>query len=209
MFPVKHPGLGYARKAAAWAGIAIDPSQERLLTVLADWLIGEAIPSGGLGPGEADRIWPRHIADSLTFAVGWRDGPPPSTLVDIGCGVGLPGIPLAITHPGVAVTLLDRSERRLTLARRAIRVLGLGNLTTVGADATHPPGRFAAATMRAVFPAPDAVSVVTAFLEPEGTGVIGASRRVRPTHLAGATIVEVPAGVLDSPAWLLRMTAPT
>jgi 16S rRNA (guanine527-N7)-methyltransferase len=212
MFHGKHSregGLVVARRAAEWAGISLSPEQEAVLAVFAGWLETEAIRAGGLGQAETDRIWPRHVADSLTFAVGWRHAPPPGALLDVGAGVGLPGIPLAITHPNTAVTLLDRSERRIGLARRAIRLLGLENVDTRQVEAGQHQTTYAAVTMRAVIPLPAALSVVGGFLSPGGVGVLAASRRRAPTVEAeAATVIEIPRWVLDSPAWLLRMTSP-
>ena len=203
-------GLGYARRAAAWAGVTMSTDQEAVLVAFADWLSTEAIGAGGLGPAEAERIWPRHIADSLTFAVGWRDRPAPNTLLDIGSGVGLPGIPLAITHPGTAVTLLDRSARRIDLANRAIRILGLSNARTRLGNGEDEDLTYAAVTMRAVMPVSRALATVEHCLEPGGVGVLGASRTREPrADHDSTTTLPIPEGVLDSPAWLLRMTRPT
>lgn len=185
------------------------PKQEGLLTAYAHWLETEAISGGGLGREEAKQVWSRHVADSLTFAVGWRLAPPPTTLLDIGSGVGLPGIPLAITHPDTAVTLLDRSGRRVGLARRAIRILGLENVETVQAEVAQHRAAYPAVTMRAVLPPAGALAVVSTFLAPGGVGVIAASRRQAPQLESEAvSVIEIPTSVLDSPAWLLRMTAP-
>ena len=211
MFHGKHPaddGLTVARRAALWAGTPLTSEQEGQLAAYAAWLTSEAIESGGLGRGEATRLWPRHIADSLVFAVGWRQAPPPATLLDVGSGVGLPGIPLAIGHPQTQVTLLDRSGRRVGLARRAIRVLGLDNVAVLQEDASRHRGTYSAVTMRAALGLPDALRVVDALLSPGGVGVIAASRRQAPRlETPTVTVIEVPGGVLDSPAWLLRMTA--
>lgn len=213
MFHGKHSregGLDVARRAAEWAGISLSHAQEAGLAVLADWLESEAIEAGGLGGAEADRIWPRHVADSLTFAAGWRNATPPRSLLDVGSGVGLPGIPLALTHPNTAVMLLDRSERRIGLAKRAIRILGLDNVHTLHGEADQHQSTYAAVTMRAVNPLPAALDVVGGFLSPGGVGVLAASRRRAPiAEGERVTVIEIPSSVLDSPAWLLRMTAPT
>ena len=211
MFHGKHPaedGLSVARRAALWAGTPLTSDQEEQLVAYAEWLASEAIESGGLGSREATRLWPRHIADSLVFAVGWRQAPPPATLLDVGSGVGLPGIPIAIGHPQTQVTLLDRSGRRVGLARRAIRVLGLENVVVLQEDAARHRGTYSAVTMRAALPMPDALEVVNGLLAPGGVGVIAASRTQAPLfETPTVTVIEVPGGVLDSPVWLLRMTA--
>ncbi len=172
------------------------------------WLIEEAIPGGGIGPAEADRIEARHLADSLSLAVCWPQPVPPKALLDIGSGVGLPGIPLAILWPDTVVTLLDRSSRRMRLARRAGRVLGLSNVETVVGDVAKHGHRYPMVTMRAVYPPDEATRIGAGLVARPGVLAVALSTRNRPEIPSAATldIIEVPSSVLDSPAWLLRMT---
>lgn len=198
-------------RAASWAGLTLSGAQVQQLEVFTRWLAEEAIPAGGLGPDEGERLLDRHVADSLVLAAAWR-GTRPETLVDIGSGVGLPGTPLAVAMPATAVTLLDRSGRRCRLARRAIRVLGIHNVDVVQADAVQAEvgverRRFDVATFRASLSPGEALRVGRNLVGPGGTVVVAASRSRRPTgaETYGADVVAVPRGVLDSPAWLLRM----
>lgn len=176
------------------------------LAAFGAWLRTEALAGGGIGPDEADHVWERHIADSLAFIVAF-EGRTAGTMLDVGSGVGLPGIPVAIALPDMQVTLLDRSGRRTDLAQRAVRVLGLSNVSVACADVADVRERFDVVTMRAVVPPLEAVSLVQLLLEPGGIGVVAASRVRRPTAAwpPGADVVEVPADVLDSPVWLLTI----
>ncbi len=210
MFPVKH-AEGALRRAAGWAGVELSADQLALLTRFAEWLVAEAVPAGGVGPAEAARIIDRHVADSLVFGKGWVDNAP-TTLIDVGSGVGLPGIPLAIAYPGTAVTLLDRSERRTLLAGRAVRILRLINADSVQGDVSDLTGRYAAVTFRASLPIRDALDAARSTLDTGGTAVIGLSRSHPPADTPAAEpgetiqLLETPDGILDSPAWHLRMT---
>ncbi len=210
MFPVKHAESAL-RRAAGWAGVELSVDQLALLTRYAEWLVAEAVPAGGVGPAEGARIIDRHVADSLVFGIGWVDNVP-GTLVDVGSGVGLPGIPMAIAYPGIAVTLLDRSERRTALAGRAVRILSLTNAVAVQGDVSHLTSSYGAATFRASLPIIDALDAARTTLDTGGTAVIGLSRSrppgQTPTAEPGETIqlLETQEGILDSPAWLLRMT---
>ncbi len=175
------------------------------------WLNDEAVRAGGIGPHESERIWTRHIADSLSFAVGWPDGPP-SQVLDVGAGVGLPGIPLAILWPQTQIILLDRSDRRLDLARRAVRRLGLENVDVQRGDALEEPSGWESAVFRAVFPPARARDVADALCRPEGRAVVGIRGRRSVLSVAGPSasgrslrIVEVPATVLDGAVSLLIM----
>lgn len=69
----------------------------------------------------------RHILDSLAI-LPWVDTP---TLLDVGSGGGLPGIPLAIARPDMQVTLLDSNSKKTRFLQQAKAELGLDNVTVV------------------------------------------------------------------------------
>jgi 16S rRNA (guanine527-N7)-methyltransferase len=64
-----------------------------------------------------------HIADSLLVL---RAGiPPGASLIDVGSGAGLPGIPLKVARPDIDVTLLEPEGRRAAFLELAAHELGL------------------------------------------------------------------------------------
>ena len=201
------------KRVAAWCGHPLSrPGSQELLLTFAEWLRTEGLAAGGLGPREGGDILGRHLADALAFAVGWRSLPAPPSLVDVGSGVGLPGIPLAVLWPQTRVTLVDRSGRRVRLARRAVRVLGLANVEVEQAEVAELPAEvWAAATMRAVLPPDQAVGQLLRLLAAGGRGVLALSRRQAPRQVPpvpegwAAEVAELPSAVLDPPAWLLIM----
>ncbi len=209
-------GSEFARRAAEWAGFPLDQEQLALLTAYAEWLETEAIPAGGLGPREAERIWPRHLADSLVFAKGWDT--PPDELLDAGSGVGLPGIPLSILWPDCYVTLLDRAGRRTRLLRRIVRMLALPRARVAQGDIFAVADEWDAVVYRGAVKAPEAVGLSSKLLSDTGTAVLGLSRRPEPPaqarDLVGiaealgltAEVLAVPAEILESSAWLLIMS---
>ncbi len=178
------------------------------------WLAEEAAPAGGIGPKEVPRLWTRHLVDALTFA-GPRDVDEPRRIVDVGTGVGLPGIPLAMAFPRSEVVLVDRARRRADLVRRAVRILALDNVVVVEGDA----GALATAgirphlmTFRGSLGVPAAARLAVQAVGDGGAGVLGLSRRPESPSLpvvdgldADLEVVRVPEDVLDSPAWLLRI----
>ena len=177
------------------------------------WLLDEALPAGGIGPDEAPRIWRRHILDSLSFLKAIPNSI--EAVVDVGSGVGLPGIPLAIAHPDWNVTLVDRSERRTWLARRAVRILGIENCTAVQADsATWAPdvgmrGDSVQSTdvvvSRASMPLPQLIRHARR-IAPGASLVAGWSHESPPPPDAPVdATIEVPATVLGEPAWLVQI----
>lgn len=195
------------RRAADWAGWPLDGRCQDLLSRLGEWLEREAIPAGGLGPNEASRIEGRHLADSLLFARGWDPPDPPRSMVDLGSGVGLPGLPLAILWPDTEVTLMDRSGKRVDLARRAVRILGVENVRTVQGEAGSHFGRYEMAVARAAGPPELVRDWGLRLVTPGGVMVVGGSHRARPEAGPGETVVEVGAGILDRAVWLRMMTA--
>lgn len=69
----------------------------------------------------------RHILDSLVilpYLIG-------KTLLDVGTGAGLPGIPIAIVKPDMAVTLLDSNSKKTRFLQQAKAELNLSNVTVV------------------------------------------------------------------------------
>lgn len=84
--------------------------------------------------GEPRVLVERHVPDALVAArlvdehVGERTG---LTLVDVGAGGGLVGLPLAILLPDARVTLVEANARKCAFLRTAIFDLGLAPATTV------------------------------------------------------------------------------
>jgi 16S rRNA (guanine527-N7)-methyltransferase len=113
-----NPALAEAIEAA---GLKLSVEGLARLTALRDWLRREAIPAGGLGPREGKLVETRHLADSVLFAVPFDRAP--AECWDLGSGVGLPGLVLAVVWPETSMVLIDRSRKRCDLAKRAARVI--------------------------------------------------------------------------------------
>src|SRR3546814_17221700 len=72
----------------------------------------------------------RHLLDSLALLpiLQALPGYPELRLLDVGAGAGLPGIPLAIAAPQLAVTVLDSNGKKARFMRHAQRTLALANV---------------------------------------------------------------------------------
>lgn len=68
----------------------------------------------------------RHLLDSLAV-LPYVETP----LLDVGSGAGLPGLPLAIARPDLAVTLLDAAGKKARFLRHIVRELRLPNVEVV------------------------------------------------------------------------------
>lgn len=67
-----------------------------------------------------------HILDSLTLLPYVQNA---GSMMDVGSGGGMPGIPTAICHPHLQITLLDSNTKKTTFLQQAVIELGLQNVT--------------------------------------------------------------------------------
>lgn len=186
--------------------LGLDEQQVERLLAYETWLEEEALPAGGIGPNEAERIMERHIVDSLAMgvtagrALGRElDG----EALDLGSGAGLPGIPLAIAFPGVHFTLLDRSGRRIRLLKRAARVLELDTDVRQGLieDVSE---RHDLVTSRASLTPAGLLPHLRRLVMPDGIGVVAGSTGDQP-QAAGYRVEEFRSEMLGIRRWMLIM----
>lgn len=72
---------------------------------------------------EPEAVAKLHLLDSLTvLAVANLAG---KSLIDVGCGAGFPGVPLAIACPQARVTLLDSLGKRVKWLEELLPTLGV------------------------------------------------------------------------------------
>ena len=67
-----------------------------------------------------------HILDSLTLLPYVQNA---HSMMDVGSGGGMPGIPTAICRPDLSITLLDSNTKKTTFLQQAVIELGLKNVT--------------------------------------------------------------------------------
>lgn len=102
-------------------GIALAEEYAWLLTT-------DGVLRGLVGPGEAPRIWDRHLLNCAAIA---ERVPAEATVTDVGSGAGLPGIALAIARPDLAVTLIDSMARRTDFLTEVVGALALAERVRV------------------------------------------------------------------------------
>jgi len=127
-------------------GISVKDSKlSELARLISDW--------PGLVSGPAEDL----IEDSLVLLDHLGDA---RFLVDVGSGGGLPGLPLRIARPDLAVTLIEADEAKAAFLVRACAALGLSGVEVVArrAEAAGQDGRyrerFDVAVARALAPMP-------------------------------------------------------
>lgn len=113
-----------------------------------DILASRGVDWGLIGPREVDRLWSRHMLNSISIAglIG-----PSSTVLDVGSGAGLPGVPLAILRGDLRVTLLEPLLRRANFLTEVVTELGLDStVQVVRGRAEDQHGSYQVVTCRAV-----------------------------------------------------------
>ena len=83
---------------------------------------------------DAGGIRTKHFLDSFSCSLAWKDVPPRS-LVDVGTGAGLPGIPLKILYPQMKLTLVESVGKKANFCRHAVETLALEAVDVVQARA--------------------------------------------------------------------------
>ena len=135
----------------------------------------------------ADKAVSHHLLDSLAVL----PHVPAGTLLDVGSGGGMPGIPLAIILPELAVTLIDSNSKKTAFLRQAAIELRLSNVNVHcgRVEQYHPSLPFSAITSRAFAELADFVVLSRHLLAADGVWL--AMKGVRPE----AEIAALPAGV--------------
>lgn len=117
----------------------------------------------------------RLLADSLTLVP--HVPATARTLIDVGSGGGVPGLPLAIALPHVAVTLLDATGKKVRFLQETADALGLTQVRAVqgrAEEAGHDPQlreQFDVVTARAVARLATLMEYALPLLKPGGVGI--------------------------------------
>jgi 16S rRNA (guanine(527)-N(7))-methyltransferase RsmG len=129
-------------------------------------LIGVAIPQGLVAASDRDRVWRRHIEDSLrALAVLGREN---LSFLDLGSGAGLPGLPIAIARPSWRISLVESRRRRASFLEMAVERLHLTNVDVIIGRAESVAARADVCLARAFASAADSWRVAEPLLEPGG-----------------------------------------
>jgi 16S rRNA (guanine527-N7)-methyltransferase len=143
----------------------------------AELLCAEGVAWGLIGPREAPRIWSRHLLNSAALAQ-WLPSTPAASadptahrvsVVDVGSGAGLPGIPLALARPDLQMTLLEPLLRRTRFLELVRDELELDVEVCRARAEAIAPRHFDVVTARAVAPLERLVDLCLPLLAPGGT----------------------------------------
>lgn len=136
---------------------------------------------------QEDQMLTHHVLDSLTL-LPYLNGI--ETLIDVGSGGGMPGIPTAICRPDIQITLLDANSKKTSFLSQAVIELGLKNVKVITGRVEALDGvQFDAITSRAFAELKDFVTLTPQLLRPEGAWL--AMKGVYPYE----EIAQLPEGV--------------
>lgn len=140
---------------------------------------------------------PLHILDSLT-ARSFLSGP---QILDVGCGAGLPGIPLALTEPARHFTLVDATLKKITFVRQAVAELKLKNAVAVHTriEDYQPVAPFDTVICRAFASLPDFIRGAERLVAPGGQFLAMKGR------LPADELAALPAGWVASAVTAVRI----
>ena len=156
---------------------ALDAEALSRLRVLADLLAHDPLAPTTIRAAEAIRD--DHLADSLV-ALDLEALRSARSVLDLGAGAGLPGLPLAIALPEAQFTLLEASGRKCAFLRRAIAATQVSNVNVVHARAESfqaGRGRYDVVTARAVAPPTVTAEYASPLLRVGGTLILWRGRR--------------------------------
>lgn len=198
------------------SGTALTPRQVGLLEAFSVLVRRWSGFAGLMSKGDLPHFADRHLLDSLAAAEAVRaiqeaTGQAGLRLVDLGSGAGLPGVPLAVALPEVAVTLVERSAKKARFLNRVRRELDLPNVDVRCVDLADLPASCCdIATARALMPPAALWRSARAMLRPGGRLLAFAGLELPPGEgVEGWAPQDFPGGSIEGRPWAAwRRAAP-
>lgn len=195
------------------AGSSLFGSRLDLAVRYEAWLAGAGVERGLIGPRETPRLWDRHVLNSVVLGPLLAGG---CSVVDVGSGAGLPGIPLALARPDCSYVLLEPLARRAAFLSEVVDDLGLGAYVRVvrgrAEDHARTGAAYDVAVARAVAPLDRLAAWCLPLLRPGGRLLAlkgdRAAAEVAAAPALRASISAVGQGIVDPPATVVTVVRP-
>lgn len=127
------------------------------------------------------------LFDALTLAPVLDSS---GSLVDIGSGGGLPGVPMGVLFPEVALTLVEPRAKRISFLQHIVHHLGLEAEVIRARDEDLPLERWSGAVAQAVFKAPEWIPRGAKLVMPGGSLYVLGTEPVDADSLGPGLVVE-------------------
>jgi 16S rRNA (guanine527-N7)-methyltransferase len=180
--PAAGTGRTHPPVAAATFGARL-PLAVLYAELLATW----GVERGLIGPRENDRLWDRHLLSSAALG---ELLPHAATLLDLGSGAGLPGIPLALARPDLWVRLVEPMQRRVDFLREVVAELEVPIDVERARIEELPAGSSMTVTARAVAPLDRLLGLTLPVLGPGGVLLAVKGRRAAEEVAAADPILQ-------------------
>lgn len=107
---------------------------------------------------DIENLYLHHVLHSLAIAkiINFR---PDTTIMDMGCGGGFPGIPLAIMFPETQFHLVDSIGKKIRVATEIANAIGLQNVRASHSRAEEIKEKYNFVVSRAVMQLPELVKI--------------------------------------------------
>lgn len=139
-----------------------------------------------------------HLLHSLALA-RFLHFTPGSRVMDFGCGGGLPGLPLAVMFPDTHFHLIDRTGKKIHVAREIAKACGLTNVSFQHGDVAECKEKFDFVVSRAVMPQGDLLKICRKNISKEQKNALpnglitlkGGELTEEMKHAPGGEVVEI------------------
>ena len=106
---------------------------------------------------DIDNLYLHHVLHSMAISK-WISFKPKTRILDLGCGGGFPGIPLAILFPEVNFHMVDSVAKKLKVVDAVATSIGLSNIRTTHSRVEELKSQYDFIVTRAVAKTPQLLS---------------------------------------------------